>query len=174
MDLHWAGVSDDSVRHAWTMRRRAFKLGGVDAIFDVELGDVAPVRGDEGFEHCVLFDVARSVEAMPLAVEGVEDVGIVDWETDSGSDGVYAVLEGIVPDGLFALFGARASAFVLVSRSAEFLGESDEEPFRPADIAEPIRVFILDYFADELRTVLAEPFEHVVDVVHGEHDTEVA
>ena len=39
----------------------AFKLGGIDAIFDVELANVAPVRGDEGFEQCVLFDVARGV-----------------------------------------------------------------------------------------------------------------
>jgi hypothetical protein len=30
------------------------------------------------------------------------------------------------------------------------LGESDEKPFRPADVAAPIRVFILDYFAYEL------------------------
>jgi hypothetical protein len=59
-------------------------------------------------------------------------------------------------------------------RSAKFLGESDEKPFRPADIAEPIRVFILDYFAYELRAALAEPFKRLVDVVHGEHDAEVA
>src|SRR5256885_5899791 len=58
--------------------------------------------------------------------------------------------------------------------SAEFLGESDEKPFRPADIAEPIRVFILDYFADELRAALAELFQRLVDVVHGKHDAEVA
>ena len=31
--------------------------------------------------------------------------------------------------------------------SAEFLGESDEDPFRPADVAEPIRVFIADHLA---------------------------
>lgn len=59
-------------------------------------------------------------------------------------------------------------------RSAEFLGESDEKPFRPADVAEPIRVFILDYFAYELRAARAEPFKRLVDVVHGEHDAEVA
>src|SRR5205085_12635072 len=58
-------------------------------------------------------------------------------------------------------------------RSAEFLGESDEKPFRPADVAEPIRVFILDYFAYELGAALAEPFKHLVDVVHGKHDAEV-
>jgi hypothetical protein len=54
------------------------------------------------------------------------------------------------------------------------LGESDEKPFRPADVAEPVRVFILDYFAYELRAALAEPFKSFVDVVHGEHDAEVA
>ncbi len=63
---------------------------------------------------------------------------------------------------------------VFVLRSAEFLGESDEKPFRPADVAEPIRVFIPDYFAYELRAALAEPFKGLVDVVHGEHDAEVA
>src|SRR3954470_11181792 len=69
----------------------------------------------------------------------------------------------------------RQSFFIAVAlRSAEFLGESDKKPFRPADVAEPIRVFILDYFAYELRAALAEPFKRLVDVVHGEHDAEVA
>jgi hypothetical protein len=63
---------------------------------------------------------------------------------------------------------------VFVLRSAEFLGESDEKPLRPADVAEPIRVFIPDHFAYELRATLAEPFKRLVDVVHGEHDAEVA
>ena len=58
--------------------------------------------------------------------------------------------------------------------SSEFLGESDEKPFRPADVAEPIRILIPDYFAYELRATLAEPFKRLVDVVHGEHDAEVA
>jgi hypothetical protein len=53
---------------------------------------------------------------------------------------------------------------VFVLRSAEFLGESDEKPFRPADIAEPIGIFILDYLAYELRSALAEPFKRLVDV----------
>ena len=68
----------------------------------------------------------------------------------------------------------RSFVIVFVLRSAEFLGESDEKPFRPTDVAEPIRVFILDYFAYELRAPLAEPFKRLVDVVHGEHDAEVA
>jgi hypothetical protein len=55
-------------------------------------------------------------------------------------------------------------------RSAEFLGQSDEKAFRPADVTEPIHVFILDNFAHELRAALAEPLERLVDVVHREHD----
>src|SRR5205814_4169442 len=58
--------------------------------------------------------------------------------------------------------------------SAEFLGEPDEKSFGPADVAEPIHVFVLDHFTDELRTAFAEPGERIVDVVHGEHDAEVA
>ena len=59
-------------------------------------------------------------------------------------------------------------------RSAELLGESEEKPFRPANVAEPIRVFILHDFAYELGAALAEPLERLVDVVHGEHDAEIA
>jgi hypothetical protein len=35
-------------------------------------------------------------------------------------------------------------------------------------------IFILDYFAYELRVALAEPLKRPVDVVHGEHDAGVA
>ena len=55
-------------------------------------------------------------------------------------------------------------------RSAEFLGQPDEKPFRPADVAEPIRVLIPDYLAFELGSALTEPLERLVYVVHGEHD----
>jgi hypothetical protein len=55
-------------------------------------------------------------------------------------------------------------------RSAELLGESDEKPFRPANVAEPIRILVTYYFAYELRAALAELLERLVDVVHGEHD----
>src|SRR4051794_14196146 len=58
--------------------------------------------------------------------------------------------------------------------SAKFLGEPDEMPLRPTDVAEPIHVLILDHFAYELRAARAEPFKRLVDVVHGEHDAEVA
>jgi hypothetical protein len=49
--------------------------------------------------------------------------------------------------------GGLSDVFVL--RSAEFLDGSDEKPFRPADVSEPIRIFILDYFANELRAAPA-------------------
>jgi hypothetical protein len=55
-------------------------------------------------------------------------------------------------------------------RSAEFLGESYEKPFGPADLAESIRIFVPDHFAaDKLGAVFTEPGERLVDVVHGEH-----
>src|SRR6266511_2692603 len=56
----------------------------------------------------------------------------------------------------------------------ELLGEPDENPFGTPDIAEPIHVFILDHFADELRAAFAESGERIVDVLHGEHDAQVA
>ncbi len=65
-------------------------------------------------------------------------------------------------------------SLVFVLRSAEFLGEPDENPFRPPDITEPIYIFVPDDFAHELRAAPAEPFKRLVDVVHGEHDAEVA
>src|SRR5262247_4015542 len=56
----------------------------------------------------------------------------------------------------------------------ELLGEPDENSFGTLDIAEPIDVFILDHIADELRAAFAEPGERIVDVLHGEHDAQVA
>src|SRR5690242_8443238 len=52
----------------------------------------------------------------------------------------------------------------------ELLGKPDQQSFGPADVAEPIRVLVLDHFADELRATLAEPGERLVEVVDGEHD----
>jgi uncharacterized cupin superfamily protein len=54
------------------------------------------------------------------------------------------------------------------------LSEPDEKSFGPPDVAEPVHVVVLDYFADEFRAVLAEPSERLVDVVDGEHDAQVA
>jgi hypothetical protein len=61
---------------------------------------------------------------------------------------------------------------VVVPLSVEFLGESDEKTFRPADVAEAIHAFILDNFAHELRAAFAEPGERLVDVVHGKHNAQ--
>ena len=69
---------------------------------------------------------------------------------------------------------ASPPSIVLALLSAEFLGKSDEKAFRPANVAEPICVFILDYFAYELGAALAEPIKRLIDVVHREHDAEVA
>jgi len=52
----------------------------------------------------------------------------------------------------------------------ELLSEPDENSFGTPDVAEPIRVFVLDHFADELRAAFAKPGERIVDVLHGEHD----
>src|SRR5437588_1169635 len=58
--------------------------------------------------------------------------------------------------------------------SADLLGQPDENALGASDVAEPIHVFVLDNFVDELRAVSAEPGERIVEVVHGEHDTQVA
>ena len=52
----------------------------------------------------------------------------------------------------------------------ELLGKPDENSFWAPDVAEPIRIFVLDHFADELRAAFAEPGERIVDILHGEHD----
>ena len=48
--------------------------------------------------------------------------------------------------------------------------ESDENSFGAPDVAESIRVVVLDHFSDELRAAPAEPDRSIVDVLHGEHD----
>ena len=48
------------------------------------------------------------------------------------------------------------------------MSESDEKVFRPADVAQPIDVLILDYFSYELSAVLAQRLKRFVDVVHGD------
>ena len=55
------------------------------------------------------------------------------------------------------------------------MGQPDEQSFRSAEVAKPIRVLVLDHFeAFKLCAVLAEPGERLVEVVHGKHDAEVA
>lgn len=59
-------------------------------------------------------------------------------------------------------------------RSAEFLGEPDQKPFRPADIAEPVGVLVLDHFAHDQGAALAEPFKRLIQIVHREHHAQIA
>jgi hypothetical protein len=55
----------------------------------------------------------------------------------------------------------------------ELLGKSDENAFGPPDAAQTIHRFVPDHFADEFCAVFVEPGECVVDVFHGEHDSQV-
>ena len=57
--------------------------------------------------------------------------------------------------------------------SAELLGQTDENSFGSANVAEPIRVLVLYYFSNELRAVPAEPGYHLVDVFNKEHDAKI-
>jgi hypothetical protein len=41
--------------------------------------------------------------------------------------------------------------------SADLLGQPDENALGASDVAEPIHVFVLDHFVDELRAVLEDP-----------------
>src|SRR5262245_27488992 len=69
----------------------------------------------------------------------------------------------------FGFYGIRSGSLL-----PELLGEPDENSFGTPDVAEPIHVLILDHFADQRRAAFAEPGECIVDVLHGEHDAEVA
>src|SRR5262245_32520778 len=65
-------------------------------------------------------------------------------------------------------FGIRSGSLL-----PELFGKPDQNSFGTPDVAEPIRILILDHFADEFRAALAEPGERIVDVLHGEHDAQV-
>src|SRR6185437_6602472 len=56
----------------------------------------------------------------------------------------------------------------------ELLSEPDENSFGAPYVAEPIRVLVLDHFADEFRAAPGEPGERIIDVLHGEHYAQVA
>src|SRR5207249_6861017 len=60
-----------------------------------------------------------------------------------------------------------------VSRSirlADLLAQSDDDAFRPADVAKPIRVLVLHHFAYQLGPVGEQARDDSVDVFDGEHD----
>ena len=66
----------------------------------------------------------------------------------------------------------KASGFLRLSGDAlpQLLGESDEKSFGASDVAQPIRVFVLNHLANKLRAARVEPGEGILDVVDGEHD----
>jgi hypothetical protein len=104
--------------------------------------------------------------------QGVE-VGALGWpapserEVGRGLRGSVSVtsLAPMLDEGAVVLDVEGA-----VGPLADLLGQADEKSFGPPDVAEPIHVFVLDHFADELRAALTEPGERIVDVLHGEHD----
>ena len=55
-------------------------------------------------------------------------------------------------------------------RLADLLGQSDDDAFRPADVAKPIRVLVLHHFAYQLGSVGEQARDDSVDVFDGEHD----
>jgi hypothetical protein len=65
---------------------------------------------------------------------------------------------------------ARALLRLYGNALPELLGEPNEQSFGSTDVAEPIRVLVLNHFADKLRAARTEPDEHLVNVVYGEHD----
>jgi hypothetical protein len=52
-----------------------------------------------------------------------------------------------------ALAGDRPGDAVL----ADLLGQPDENALRASDVAEPVRLFVLNYFVNELGAVVAVP-----------------
>src|ERR1700730_13391720 len=135
-----------------------------------------PSAGGEQIELRISYSVLGD-GGLGLGVAGAP-FGVYDLEVGAGS---AAVVEGreaerCSPPAERSRRDRDAGAFAerlegpSHQRSAEFLGEPDEKSFGPPDVAEPIRVFVLDHIADELRAALAEPGERIVDVLHGEHD----
>src|SRR5262252_1560163 len=58
--------------------------------------------------------------------------------------------------------------------SPELLGKRNDDALRAADVAEPVPVLILGYFAYELGAMGAQPREDILNVVDGEHDATYA
>src|SRR5690606_26751030 len=65
--------------------------------------------------------------------------------------------------------GIRSAGLV-----SKLFGEPDENSFGTPDVAEPVDAFVIDHLIDQRRAKLAEPGEGVVDVLDGEHDSQVS
>jgi len=75
-----------------------------------------------------------------------------------------------IPDRWACARLLRGAGFYAGSPRLKLLREPDEQPFGPANVAQPIRLLVLHHVADELRAMLLEPGERLVDIVNGEHD----
>src|SRR5262245_14247992 len=79
-----------------------------------------------------------------------------------------------LPDRSWLLSTRASQGIRSGSLLIELLGEPDENSFRTPDVAKPIHVFKLNHLANELRAAFAESGERIVDILHGEHDAQVA
>src|SRR5687768_13425951 len=52
--------------------------------------------------------------------------------------------------------------------------EPNENPFRAADVAEPVHVLVLDHLVDDLGAMFRQTSERLVEVLHREHDAKIA
>src|ERR1700730_7308112 len=94
--------------------------------------------------------------------------------TSVGPDAVVPIVPDATRRCRRGVSTARSHRCPRVWALADLLGEPDENALGASDVAEPIHVFVLDDFVDELRAVLAEPGQGFIEIVHGEHDAEVA
>lgn len=73
----------------------------------------------------------------------------------------------------FSSFPSRLCVPGVPLSSTKLLGQTDENSFGSANVAEPIRVLVLHHFSNELRAVSAESGYHLVDVLNKEHDAKI-
>src|SRR5262245_2501096 len=137
---------------------------------------VPPIRGEASFGRPVTPSL-RGRGGCGSTPPGAGYIRVTIGRGGTGNQGrqfsqLAARLDGATAknplSGLHLSHGIRSGSLL-----PELLGEPQEDPFGTADVAEPIRVLILDHFADDRRAAFAEPGERVVDVLHGEHDAQV-
>ena len=73
---------------------------------------------------------------------------------------------------LEALYASKAyaSANEVSSRSADLLGQLDDDPLGAPDVTEPVAVLVRHKLADEFGAVTLQPIEDIVDALDRERD----
>jgi hypothetical protein len=56
----------------------------------------------------------------------------------------------------------------------QFFGQSNQQALGATNVAQSIRVFVLNYLTDELCSMLLETGEGFINIFHGEHNAQVA